>query len=258
MKEYGLHPVLALLALMAVLGIMVTGCISAKPAAPPVTTTPAAPPIPPAPAPAATVTPSSAQQTAPSSNTELPVVNYFSTTNDTIPPNTVIILLWSVSGADSISIDNGIGKVDAQGRLLLIPASSATYVLTAANAGGSVIAQTEVEVSSLLASSAHYRAGYKISHTGLTCVVGSPLTISLDTRTADDSEWVIDYYDQSMFSYAGGKYVSQNPLTRGIDGQQQFTFMPIETGDTRILASYVNHQTPNKFESIVYDIRTRN
>jgi hypothetical protein len=258
MKRYSLRPVLVLLALATVLGIMVTGCTSAKPAMPPFTTTPAAPSVQPPTTPASPASPTSMQQTAPPANMKLPAVNYFSTTNDTIPPNTVIILVWSVSGADSINIDNGIGKVDAQGRLLLIPASSTTYVLTATNTGGSVTSQTEVEVSNLQAASPHYRAGYKISHTGLTCVIGSPLTIKLDTRTADDSEWIIDYYDKTMFTYVDGKYVPQNPLTRGIDGQQQFTFMPIKTGDTRILASYVNHQTPTKFDSIVYDIRTRN
>jgi len=217
---------------------------------------PLAPVAPPTPV---TATPgaSAAPQSAAPANLQPPAVNYFSTTSDKLPPNTIIILVWSVSGADAISIDNGIGNVDAEGRLALIPAASTTYILTAINAAGRMTAQVEVEVSDLLASSAHYRPGYKITPTGLTCVVGSPLTISLDTLTSDDSEWVIDYYDKTMFSYVGSNYVSQNPLTRGVDGQQQFTFKPLDAGDTRILVSYVNHRTPTKFDSIIYNIRIR-
>jgi hypothetical protein len=163
--------------------------------------------------------------------------------------------VWGVSGADSVSIDNGIGKVDAQGRYTLIPAASTTYILTASNAAGSVTAQVAVEVSALLASSQQYRPGYRIDHIAQTAVVGSPLTIKLDTQTSDNSKWVVDYYDPTMFSYVSGNYIAQNPLTRGVDGQQQFTFNPLKAGDTRILVSYVNNQTPTQFSSQIYDIR---
>jgi hypothetical protein len=74
-----------------------------------------------------------------------------------LPPSTVIILVWSVHGADAISIDNGIGNVDAEACLALIPTASTTYTLTAINAAGRMNAQVKVEVSALLAASSHYR-----------------------------------------------------------------------------------------------------
>ena len=198
-----------------------------------------------------------AQQTAPLTGSILPVVSYFSTTSDTVPPNSVIILLWSVSGADSVSIDNGIGKVNAHGRYALIPAASTTYILTATNAAGSVTAQAAVDVSGLRAGSPHYLTGYTLLHVGLDTVAGSPTIIGLDTQTSRGYKWVIDYYDATMVTYVGANYISKNPLTRGVDGQEQFTFKPLKAGDTRILVSNVNDQTPTQFDSIIYDLHIK-
>lgn len=251
MKRSNFDVIVVLLAVAAMLGMVVAGCAPAKPVAPAVPAPAAAtPPTPPTPS-----APPAAQQAVPPSGGTLPTVNYFSSTADSIPPNAMIILVWSVTGADSVSIDNGIGKVDAQGRLALMPAASTTYTLTAMNPAGSVTGQVAVQISALLASSAHYRPGYKIDHIAQTAVVGSPLTIKLDTQSSDDSQWVVDYYDPTMFSYVSSNFIKQNPLTRGVDGQQQFTFNPLDAGDAKILVSYVNEQTPTKFDSIIYDIR---
>jgi predicted secreted protein len=162
-----------------------------------------------------------------------------------------------VNGADSVSIDNGIGKVDAQGRYALIPAASTTYILTATNTAGSLTAQATVEVSEQQAASPHYLPGYNLTHVGLDTVAGSPTTISLDTQTSRGYKWVVDYYDGTMVSYVSGNYISKNPLTRGVDGQQQFTFKPLKPGDTRILVSNVNGQKPTQFDSIIYDIHIK-
>jgi hypothetical protein len=48
-----------------------------------------------------------------------------------------------------------------------------------------------------------------------------------------------------------------NPLTRGVDGQQQFTFQPLKQGITKIVVSNVNDQAPLQFESIIYDVNIR-
>jgi hypothetical protein len=239
-------------AIVAILGMAAAGCAPANPAIPAVPAAPAK-----SPAPTIQSVPPPAQQTAPLTNSPLPAVNYFTTTTDMVPPNTVIILLWNVSGASSVSIDNGIGKVDAHGRYALVPAASTTYTLTATNSAGSVTAQAAVEVSQLLAGSSHYLAGYKILHVPLETVAGTPTTISLDTQTSRGYKWVVDYYDATMVSYVSANYVSKNPLTRGVDGQQQFTFKPLKVGDTRVVVSNVNDQTPTQFESIIYDIHVK-
>jgi hypothetical protein len=47
-----------------------------------------------------------------------------------------VMIRWEVSGADSINIDQGIGKIPPTGTKKLAPTQSAIYKLTASNAGG--------------------------------------------------------------------------------------------------------------------------
>lgn len=246
------------LVFLAILGLVTAGCALAGPTAPAV---PATPPTPAAPStlptPTTPSTPPATQQATPPTSLILPAINYFLTTSNTVPPNALVILVWSVSGADSVSIDNGIGKVKAQGRYGFIPATSATYTLTAINAAGGVTAQVAVSVSELQAASPHYFPGYSTSHVGQDVVAGSTITISLDTQTSRGYKWVVDYYDTTMVSYVSSNYIPKNPLTRGVDGQQQFTFKPLKVGDTRILVSNVNEQKPTQFDSIIYDIHIK-
>lgn len=55
-------------------------------------------------------------------------------------------LSWSTSGADSVSIDQGIGTVAAAGSLSVSPTETTTYTLTASNAGGTTTATVEIVV----------------------------------------------------------------------------------------------------------------
>lgn len=56
-------------------------------------------------------------------------------------------LNWRVAGADTISIDQGIGSVDAQGTVQLWPLTTTTYTLTAQGSGGTRTQQATVEVA---------------------------------------------------------------------------------------------------------------
>ncbi|HET8645498.1 MAG TPA: hypothetical protein VFO85_08435 [Vicinamibacteria bacterium] len=53
-------------------------------------------------------------------------------------------LLWSVEGAESVSIDQGIGEVEPQGTLQVTPGTTTTYTLTAA--GGTSTATATVRI----------------------------------------------------------------------------------------------------------------
>jgi hypothetical protein len=75
-----------------------------------------------------------------------PVIQSFVAVPGTTVRGGSIELQWSVSGADTISIDNGIGKVTATGSIIQYPQANTSYTLTAANEGGSVIAKTTVTV----------------------------------------------------------------------------------------------------------------
>ena len=68
-----------------------------------------------------------------------PRINSFIATPGNIAPGGTAALSWNTSAATSLSINNGVGTVTgATGSVNVSPASSTTYRLTAANAGGSI------------------------------------------------------------------------------------------------------------------------
>jgi peptidoglycan-associated lipoprotein len=56
-------------------------------------------------------------------------------------------LNWTVTGATSVSIDNGIGTVQASGSRRVFPGASTTYTLTATGPGGAKTATATVNVT---------------------------------------------------------------------------------------------------------------
>jgi hypothetical protein len=52
-----------------------------------------------------------------------------------------------VTGADSASIDNGIGQVNASGTMAVSPATSTTYTIIAANYNSTVTSSTTIIVN---------------------------------------------------------------------------------------------------------------
>lgn len=68
-----------------------------------------------------------------------PVINSFTASSYSVTPNTVVTLSWNVSGADTVTIDNGIGAVQAAGstQVTITAVGAYTYTLTATNGNGS-------------------------------------------------------------------------------------------------------------------------
>lgn len=95
----------------------------------------AAPPPPPPPPPAAAPVPAK------------PTISHFAAEPDTVNSGQPSSLSWSVSDAQSIELDNGIGSVSPNGRRAVYPTATTTYTLTASNAGGSTTASVTVTVS---------------------------------------------------------------------------------------------------------------
>lgn len=60
-------------------------------------------------------------------------------------------LTWSSTNASTVSIDQGVGKVDASGSKEVCPASSTQYTITAAGGGASGTASTTIDVTALAA-----------------------------------------------------------------------------------------------------------
>ncbi len=117
-----------------------------------------------------------------SSSGELPVISSFSATPSTIGTGEQVTLSWNVTGADSVSIDNGIGDVNADGTttLTLNTAGSNNYTLTATNADGSVTSSVTVTVED---NSLPIITSFAASST--TVSVGESVTLSWNVSNAD-------------------------------------------------------------------------
>jgi peptidoglycan-associated lipoprotein len=99
-------------------------------------------PLAPPPPPAAVAT---APVTAPPS--ARPVVGEFSVEPTSIERGQSAVLRWTVTGATSVSINNGIGTVQVSGNRRIIPPDTTTYTLTASGTGGDTTATATVTVS---------------------------------------------------------------------------------------------------------------
>ena len=78
---------------------------------------------------------------------EPPVIKTFDANPDTVPAGTRSQLTWSVSGARTVKIDNGIGPVAVSGMRSVMPTGNTIYTLTATNPSGTATATTQVNVS---------------------------------------------------------------------------------------------------------------
>src|SRR5260370_8501175 len=84
-------------------------------------------------------------QNVPPPPPQIPTINYFAASRSTISAGQWAQLYWSVSGATSVTIDNGIGNPPAQ--VLVSPTTTTTYTLTASNPAGSSTAQLTIRVT---------------------------------------------------------------------------------------------------------------
>jgi hypothetical protein len=74
-----------------------------------------------------------------------PIIASFAATLSTVGPGGSSLLSWSVSGADLLTIDQGVGSVTGSTRVVT-PATTTTYTLTASNFAGAVTATATVTV----------------------------------------------------------------------------------------------------------------
>jgi len=76
------------------------------------------------------------------------VIGTFSSSPSTINSGGTSILSWNVTGANSVSIDNGIGMVNAAGSMAVSPATSTVYTISATNSAGTVTRSATTTVNS--------------------------------------------------------------------------------------------------------------
>ncbi len=78
-----------------------------------------------------------------------PTVSAFTANPPTVAAGQATTLFWTVSGANTITIDNGVGDVSNLSSITVRPAQFTTYKLTATNSGGSTTATATVIVNSV-------------------------------------------------------------------------------------------------------------
>jgi peptidoglycan-associated lipoprotein len=76
-----------------------------------------------------------------------PTIASFTAEPSTIERGGSSMLRWSVSNATNISINQGIGSIDANGSRSVYPSNTTTYTLTARGPGGSAEASATVNVT---------------------------------------------------------------------------------------------------------------
>jgi len=103
-----------------------------------------------------------------------PTISSFGANPASISPGGTSTLNWSVAGATTVSIDQGIGNVALSGSRLVTPVASTVYTLTAANASGaSTTATAQVVVSGTTPTPTPTPAGYPV----INYFTASPTTI---------------------------------------------------------------------------------
>lgn len=76
-----------------------------------------------------------------------PVVKFFTAEPSSIERGQASVLKWEVTGAETISIDQGIGNVQPTGNRSVFPSTTTTYKLTATNDGGTAEEAVTVNVT---------------------------------------------------------------------------------------------------------------
>ena len=182
----------------------------------------------------------------------MPVINFFESTPNSVMPGGIATLVWDVTGASSVSIDQGIGAVEAQGRKGVIPSGTTKYTLTAVNASGEVSASTNVVVTEPVTSQPP--AELVDPHIAQQANVGEQFTISLGASPATGFQWELDYYDPNLVGLVGSEYKPYSVPQAGSTGSQQFTFKALKAGDTSIKLSYTHPDEPLNSSSKYYDV----
>jgi hypothetical protein len=80
-------------------------------------------------------------------NNQPPTIDSFYASPGSISSGGSSTLSWSVSGATTVSLDQGIGNVALTGTRVVSPSTTTTYTLTATNDAGSVTATAQVMVT---------------------------------------------------------------------------------------------------------------
>ena len=103
-------------------------------------------------------------------------------------------LTWNVSGANSVSIDHGIGVVNASGTMAVSPAESTTYTISATNSTGTVNGYAVVTVNPPAPQAASFLVTSVVASISPSTFTGScPKTFTLNATITANAPGTISY-----------------------------------------------------------------
>jgi hypothetical protein len=118
-------------------------------------------------------------------SSQAPVISSFDVDSSTIAAGESSTLSWSVVGATTVSIDQGIGNVALSGRRAVVPSATTVYTLTATNAAGvSTTATAQVIVSGAPSPSAGKPVVNSFTASPPSITAGSSATLSWNVSNA--------------------------------------------------------------------------
>ena len=118
-------------------------------------------------------------------SSQAPVISSFDVDTSTIAAGESSTLSWSVVGATTVSIDQGIGNVALAGRRAVMPSATTVYTLTATNAAGvSATATAQVIVSGAPSPSVALPVVNSFTASPSSITVGSSATLSWNVSNA--------------------------------------------------------------------------
>ena len=170
----------------------------------------------------------------------LPTIDTFVASPTSITSGSSANLSWTTTGADTVSIDNGVGAVAIDGNVTVTPGSTTSYILTATGPGGPVTSSQTITVQTASAETLsitnfEYRANKNewriagissISGPGnnMTLYVGPTVTGSpvLGSANVDNlGDWEFRQRDSSVSPHSSGMISvtsSQGGVWEGISG----------------------------------------
>ncbi len=94
----------------------------------------------------------------------LPVIESFSSSPASISSGASSVLTWSVTGATTVSIDQGVGDVTGVSQATVTPTTTTTYTITATNSSGSVFSTASVIVAPASSLNPVWVMGYYVGY----------------------------------------------------------------------------------------------
>jgi Domain of unknown function (DUF4082)/Cysteine-rich secretory protein family len=199
-------------------------------------------------------------------STSAPAISSFTAAPSVVIAGQAATLSWSVSGATSISIDNGVGSVTGLVSKSVKPAATTRYTLTATNAGGTTTAAVTVTVNNISPAPKSVSIWPGTSTPTMYINAGSPIEVGVKFRSdvAGKITGVRFYkipantgnHTGSLWSADGRLVATGSFLNETASGWQTLTFTsPVAiSANTTYVASY---HTDTGLPAVGYDLQSR-